>query len=122
MRKKYMDDSKDYCKYVGKDAISSWATRLHENSMLKQLHKVLHLLCIVSTHQRQGLGTLLINEGLAIADKHHAKTFIEATPKGLGLYLKHGWKPVDEIVIDLKNYGGSMVAREVCLMRQPGGG
>lgn len=89
--------------------------------MLNPLHQVLYLLCVTPSHQRQGLGSLLVQEGLAVADKHNAKTFIEASPKGLGLYLKHGWKPVDEIVIDMTEHGGSGVKRETCLMRQPGG-
>jgi len=73
------------------------------------------------SHQRRGLGSKLIEVGLAEADKHNAKTYIEASPKGLQLYLTHGWKQVDDIVIDMRLHGGDYVASEKCLLREPGG-
>ena len=64
---------------------------------------------------------MLIAEGLADADRDNARTYIEASPAGYGLYLRHGWKLVDEIVIDTSMYGGRGVATEKLLLREPGG-
>ena len=64
---------------------------------------------------------MLIGEGLADADRNHARAYIEASPSGYGLYLRHGWEQVDEIVIDVGKYGGRGVATEKLLLRNPGG-
>ena len=64
---------------------------------------------------------MLIAEGLADADRDNARTYIEASPAGYGLYLRHGWKHVDEIVIDISKYGGRGVGIEKLLLREPGG-
>ena len=64
---------------------------------------------------------MLIAEGLADADRDHARTYIEASPAGYELYLRHGWKQVDAIVIDTAQYGGRGVATEKLLLREPGG-
>ncbi|KAL8681927.1 MAG: hypothetical protein Q9186_002013 [Xanthomendoza sp. 1 TL-2023] len=95
LRKKYYDDGKDY---------------------------FLHLLIVSPPYQRKGLGTILIREGLTAADRDNAKTYIEASPMGLGLYKKFGWKQVDDVIIDMRPHGGSGMASEKCLMREPGAG
>ncbi|KAI4218912.1 MAG: hypothetical protein L6R36_008677 [Xanthoria steineri] len=95
LRKKYIDEEKDY---------------------------FLHLLVVLPPYQRRGLGTLLIREGLTAADGDNARTYIEASPKGLGLYQKFGWKEIDDIVIDMRPHGGTGMASEKCLMREPGAG
>ncbi|KAL8920506.1 MAG: hypothetical protein Q9208_006256 [Pyrenodesmia sp. 3 TL-2023] len=95
LRKKYLDEEKDY---------------------------FLHLLIVLPPHQRKGLGTMLIREGLAAADRDNARTYIEASPMGLGLYRKFGWKEIDDIVIDMRPHGGTGMASEKCLMREPGAG
>ena len=64
---------------------------------------------------------MLIAEGLADADRDNTRTYIEASPAGFGLYLRHGWKQVDAIVIDIAKYGGHGVAIEKLLLREPGG-
>lgn len=150
LRKKNMDKSKDFRKSIVAvpidaslhpshhpfpshvllpslpftDAIRVFCFTVHHsqvNTLLFHLSTVLHLLCVTPTHQRQGLGGLLVSDGLAVADERNAQTYIEASTKGLGLYLKHGWEPIDEIVVDMGSYGGKGVEREKCLMRQPRG-
>lgn len=63
---------------------------------------------------------MLIRPGLEEADKAGAKSYVEASSAGLGLYLKHGWEPVDEMVIDMAKYGGGKVEREKFLIREAG--
>lgn len=61
---------------------------------------------------------MLIRPGLEAADKADAQTYIEASPSGLPLYLKFGWEPVDEMVIDLGKYGGKDIEHRCMLMRE----
>ncbi|KAL9020188.1 MAG: hypothetical protein Q9185_002558 [Variospora sp. 1 TL-2023] len=91
-RKKNMEDGKDY---------------------------FLHILVVSPRHQRRGLGTMLIQQGLAAADKDNARAYVEASAKGLGLYRKHGWKEIDYIEIDMRPHGGDGTEREELLMREP---
>ncbi|KAL8951066.1 MAG: hypothetical protein Q9222_002938 [Ikaeria aurantiellina] len=94
-RKKYVSDDKDY---------------------------FLHILIVLPSYQRSGLGSMLVREGLAAADRDQARCYIEASPAGLGLYKRYGWKQVDEIVMDMKPHGGSGMATEVLMIREPGAG
>ncbi|KAL9027913.1 MAG: hypothetical protein Q9196_003634 [Gyalolechia fulgens] len=94
-RKHYRDDGRDY---------------------------LLHILIVAPAYQRRGLGTMLIQEGLAAADRDGAKAYVEASPKGLELYLRHGWRIVDNIKLDMTPYGGKGVAIEELMIRQPNAG
>lgn len=88
---------------------------------LTSVHIDLDILAVSKTHQRQGLGALLLEEGLALADRDNARTYLEASPAGLKLYQKHGWKDIDQFVLDLKLYGGKGTHTEICMTREPGG-
>lgn len=61
---------------------------------------------------------MLLEPILEIIDREKAKSYITASPVGLGLYLKYGWKEVDEIHIDFGPYGGGE-DRTAVLMREP---
>lgn len=78
-------------------------------------------LAVSPSHQRLGLGSLLIRGGLAMADEVGAKIYLESSAVGMPLYLKHGFKQVDDILIDMRPYGGIGIASEKCMMREPGG-
>jgi hypothetical protein len=71
-------------------------------------------------HQRNGLGTLPIREGLSIADKYKVNTYLEASPEGFNLYLRHGWPEVDEMRLDLKPYGWRENSIDKCMSRKSG--
>jgi len=77
------------------------------------------ILAVRPKYQRMGLGSMLLSPVLDSADKDNAKAFVQASSKGLGLYLKHGWVEVDEIVLDFSPYGGPKDVRTALLMREP---
>ena len=80
---------------------------------------VLQTLAVDPAYQRRGLGSMLIRQGLDDADKIGAQTYIEASPDGLPLYLKHGWEPVGELAINMGKHGaGSGVEIMPLLMRE----
>lgn len=61
---------------------------------------------------------MLLEPILEKIDHDKAKSYITASPVGLGLYLKYGWKEVDEIFIDFGAHGGGK-DRTAVLMREP---
>ena len=80
---------------------------------------VLTLLCVLPAFQRQGLGALLIKDGLGLVDREGARTYIEASPAGLELYKRFGWKHVDDAYVDRAEYGGEGVAISRMMIREP---
>lgn len=77
------------------------------------------LLAVRPEYQRKGLGSKLLEPVLEQVDKEQKSTYIEASKKGLGLYLKHGWKEIDELLVDQRPYGGTTVERTAMMMREP---
>jgi GNAT superfamily N-acetyltransferase len=51
-------------------------------------------LCVDFRYQRLGIGTLLVEWGLRVAREKGLWVGTEASQKGLGLYLKEGFKQV----------------------------
>lgn len=80
------------------------------------------LLAVRPAYQRKGLGSMLLFPVLELADKENAKAFVQASTQGLGLYLRHGWVEVDEIVLDFSPYGGVNEAKTALMIREPGSG
>ena len=78
----------------------------------------LYMLAVSPDHQRHGIGSLLLKEGLAIADKANARTYLEASSAGVGLYQRHGWKVIDKLQIDLAAFGGSGKHSETFMIRE----
>lgn len=75
---------------------------------------------VLPAHQRKGLGALLIAEGVANVDRDNARVYLEASTAGYRLYLRHGWKQVDEVAIDISRYGGRGEVTMKLLLRKPG--
>ena len=65
----------------------------------------LAVLAIHPAYQRRGLGTLLINSGLSIANAAGARTYIQSSKVGLALYKHHGSRGIDEVTLEGKGYG-----------------
>lgn len=67
---------------------------------------ILKELFVLHEFQRRGLGSMLLTAGLAKADELRLLAYTEATPKGLHLYLRHGFREVDRVTIHLEDWGG----------------
>lgn len=64
---------------------------------------------------------MLIAEDLADADRDNARSYLEKSAAGSGLYLRHGWEQVDEFEIDISRYRGCGEVTMKLLLRKPGG-
>lgn len=67
--------------------------------------KVLNFLTVLPQHQGRGAGKLLLDWGLAEADKRHVQTCLESTPAGMSLYTKAGFVTAEVIAADMHAFG-----------------
>lgn len=65
----------------------------------------LEYLAVHPSHQRRGIGRLLLLEALAIADQLGVKTLVIAKNAGVKLYQAHGFCEVDKVVQYRPEYG-----------------
>lgn len=84
---------------------------------------VLHILATHPSYRRRGVGCLLLTHGLEAVDDANSQSYLDTSPLGLNLYLKYGWRAVDEIRVDLGKYGIDQGGEEVslCMIREPKG-
>jgi len=94
-------------------------TRRDEIHRLTELSQDMSILAVDPVYHRRGIGGMLLDAGLAEVDKTGGNTVIVASEMGLGLYLKHGFVPLDELPIDLDTAGiGHGIVHMKCLKRQ----
>lgn len=89
--------------------------------MRDQAYIFMRLLVVLPPYQGKGIGTRLLRWGLEQADHLGVKVWIDASPAGLGLYKKLGWKEVSKLQIELKEWGGREGETDltVSLVRDP---
>ncbi|KAI9035878.1 GNAT family N-acetyltransferase [Aspergillus affinis] len=78
------------------------------------------MLDFLATHpssQGKGIGTKLLKWGMEYADERDARIYLEATMDGYPLYVKHGWRQVEELVLDFVPYGGHGTATYSLMIR-----
>ncbi|KAB8239529.1 GNAT family N-acetyltransferase [Aspergillus alliaceus] len=86
---------------------------------LKEGDMVLDLLATLPECQGQGVGTKLLQWGIQQADARNARIYLEATPDGLPLYQKYGWRKLEDLILDYAQYGGTGKAHFALMMREP---
>ncbi|XP_014559678.1 hypothetical protein COCVIDRAFT_35203 [Bipolaris victoriae FI3] len=70
-------------------------------------------------HQRRGIGSMLLAEGLAYADRNSLKTIVVAKTPGVKLYQDHGFQVVKLVQQERPQYGWSKPYTTTILIRQP---
>ncbi|KFY92116.1 hypothetical protein V498_05155 [Pseudogymnoascus sp. VKM F-4517 (FW-2822)] len=87
--------------------------------VVPETHYFMSILAVRLKYQRKGLGSMLLTPVLEQADMENAKAFVQGSAQGIGLYLKHGWEEVDEILMDYSPYGGTADVKTALLVREP---
>lgn len=79
------------------------------------------LMILVTTpaHRRRGAASLLVEWGTQRSDEHGLKCVLMASEAGLGVYLKHGFKVVREVEMDLRPYGVEATELRRWMVREP---
>lgn len=79
----------------------------------------LQILVTHPNHRRRGAGSELIEWGTKRADERGLKCVLMSSPSGLGVYLKHGFKVVKEVEMDLRPYGVESKETRRWMVREP---
>ena len=81
-------------------------------------------LCMLSVSpetQRRGVGTALLRAGIEETERRGLQIYLDASPQGIGLYEKLGWKRVIKNTINLKDFGGEDIDSTIVgAIRAPG--
>lgn len=79
----------------------------------------LQILVTTPAHRRRGAASQLVEWGTKRADERGLKSVLMASEAGLGVYLKHGFKVVKEIEMDLRLYGLEATELRRWMVRDP---
>ena len=82
-------------------------------------HAVLDLLATLPAYQGRGFGSAILKWGIERADTSKSRIFLEATPEGVPLYLKYGWKQLEVMTMDYRPFGGDGSESFYLMMRDP---
>lgn len=89
-------------------------------------HAELRTLAVEPAYQRRGIGSKLMEQGLAEADRLGLQCILGASPEGEGLYERYGFRLVEVMGFKLWEYEGGgeermkgNIARHVVMRRPP---
>ncbi|KAI5275443.1 acyl-CoA N-acyltransferase [Aureobasidium subglaciale] len=86
------------------DAFGKALTAGREKWIGLDAYLYLKVLAIDPTYQRRGVGSLLLDEGLAVADRVGIKAYLEATEVGRPLYQRKGFVDRELVDFDVARY------------------
>ncbi|CAK4031765.1 acyl- N-acyltransferase [Lecanosticta acicola] len=80
----------------------------------------LRVLAVLPHHQRRGIGSSLLREGLERLDRcTRLKAFVIASIQGKALHDKFGFQVTRELPLDPTNWGGNSRSTHWCMLRLP---
>lgn len=79
---------------------------------------------VLPEFQRMGIGSALFRYAFENLGADEVPIWLVTQMRGRAMYLKHGFRDVEVIDIDLSEYAGPFqgfgVQRNICMIRQPG--
>ena len=88
------------------------------------IHEVWDSLFVKPQHQRRGIATEMLRYGFAEFDLEKNLIWLSTQMRGRDFYRKYGWENVDNVDIDLSEWGGKYcgfgIHRSPLMLRQPG--
>ena len=90
---------------------------ISQSTLRHMLTMVQGMLATRLDHERRGAGTMLLQWGIDAARDLKVPCYLEATPQGLPLYKKLGFKVFDEFDLDTTEFGGEAMWRTWYLWR-----
>lgn len=82
-------------------------------------HILLNIIATHPDHHRRGVGALHMKWGNQHADAKGLPCYLEASPKGKGLYEKSGYEVVSGFPFDARDWGHKDELKHVCMLRPP---
>ncbi|KAJ9132142.1 hypothetical protein NKR23_g11399 [Pleurostoma richardsiae] len=92
--------------------------RMKQQWVGSRSHLYLHLLHTDPKHQRRGAGALLTQWGLDEAARRGLPAYLHSSMEGHALYLKLGFKDLEEHVVDLTRFGAPDLHRTFAMIRE----
>ena len=65
------------------------------------------IIAVHQEHQRRGVGTLLVQWGMAEAARLRLPIYLQASTAGYPLYLKLGFRKVDTVLVKAEDWDGT---------------
>lgn len=117
--KRLLEDSRK--RYTTENDISKWPPNSRHGGGFfgSNSSPVLNLLATLPEYQGRGFGSAVLKWGMEKADASQSRIFLEGTPEGVPIYLKHGWKILEEVVMDYTQFGGVGQESFFLMMRDP---
>ncbi|KAJ5053026.1 hypothetical protein NUH16_010082 [Penicillium rubens] len=116
--KKLLEESRK--RYTTENDIGKWPPKFPTGVLSgSNSSPVLDLLATLPEYQGRGFGSAVLKWGMEKADASQSRIFLEGTPEGVPIYLKHGWKILEEVVMDYTQFGGVGQESFFLMMRDP---
>lgn len=112
--KTYYDSETMYCKRTLLEAPS-----MHTQKRKPERSLVLNYMQVDPAYQRQGLGQRLMKQALQDADRDGAQAFLCASDAGKRLYVKYGFKTLEEVKLDFVHLGATALRKTTAMLREP---
>lgn len=116
--KKLLEDGRK--RYTTENDISKWPPHpFPTRGFCSNGSSVLDLLATLPEYQGRGFGSAILKWGTNKADASQSRIYLEGTPEGVPVYLKYGWKILEEVVMDYTPFGSVGQESFFLMMRDP---